>query len=91
MGAGVTAHSMLVRVLPPSDCFRMRVSLLSRYGMNTGFEPFVCCDKGWTAKKIHQSYFTWALQLCKIMLEYTGRENKTTQVSSTHKTICFAY
>jgi hypothetical protein len=42
MGAGVTAQSMLVSVLPPSDCFRMRVSLESRYGMNTGFSPFLC-------------------------------------------------
>lgn len=30
IGAGVTAHRMLVSVFPPRDCFNIRVSLLSR-------------------------------------------------------------
>ena len=41
IGAAVTVHRILVRVLPPKDCFKIRVSLESRYGINTAFDPLV--------------------------------------------------
>jgi hypothetical protein len=56
MGAGVTAQSILVSVLPPSDCFRMRVSFESRYGMNTGFSPFLCRGKAAQVLSVYSRY-----------------------------------
>jgi hypothetical protein len=32
IGAGVTVQRMLVMVLPPNDCFKIRVNFESRYG-----------------------------------------------------------
>jgi hypothetical protein len=36
-GAAVIVNKIAVLEFPPSDCFRIRVSLESRYGMKSGF------------------------------------------------------